>query len=213
MRFRLVYQGRLPASGNSPKPTFVRDIRDQFHGQLKALWESHIALKHLLQRAIVLKEPDKYIISAKPSPFYEERDIEKCPPQDHEVDLCAQIARGTQRFMPLVRKSLNLNCELNVLFLRKEDPGALVLQGGDIDNRIKLLFDALKVPDVDEATKHPQAQDLTYCLMESDSLIFRFDIDSDRLLFPKDEKIDEVFLVIEVVIRVLKVAEWNMALL
>jgi hypothetical protein len=115
--------------------------------------------------------------------------------------------------MPLIRKSLDLNCELNVLFLRKEDPGALVLQGGDIDNRIKLLFDALKIPDTDEARAYPQAQELTYCLMESDALVFRFDVDSDRLLFPKIEKVDEVFLVIEVIVRVLRVAEWNMALL
>ncbi len=187
MRFRLVFQGRLPSSGNSPKPAFVRDIRDQFHGQLKALWDSHIALRHLRQRAIVLKNPGQYM-GSPPSPYSQERNIKQSPAQENEIDLCEPLVRGDQRFMPLIRKSLDLNCELNILFLRKEDPGALVLQGGDIDNRVKLLFDALKTPDNDEVCRYPQAQEYTYCLMESDFLIFRFDVCSDRLLSPKRRK-------------------------
>lgn len=213
MRFRLVYHGNLPASGNSPKPDSVQGIRDQFHPQLKLLWETHLALKTLRQNAIVQRDPALHRFDIRGSPFLPQRDLELYPARAHEINLCEPIARGTQRFMPLVRKSLDLNCELNIIFLRKEDPGALLLQAGDLDNRIKLLFDALKVPSVDAVNSRPQKQDTTYCLMEEDSLIYRFEVDSDRLLFPETEKREEVYLIIEVIVRVLRVGEWNMALL
>jgi hypothetical protein len=55
-------------------------------------------------------------------------------------------ARGYQLF-PIVQSSLHMVCAIDILFLRKEAPGELILQGGDIDNRIKTLFDALRMPD------------------------------------------------------------------
>jgi hypothetical protein len=35
---------------------------------------------------------------------------------------------------------------LKITLLRPEEPGAIILQSGDIDNRLKTLFDALSVP-------------------------------------------------------------------
>jgi len=128
-------------------------------------------------------------------------------------DLCYEIAIGEKRYLPLVRESLSLSCELKVLFLRQADPGALISQGGDIDNRIKLLLDALRMPDKDEQDRYPPEEDMLYCLMESDHLVSRLDVDTDRLLFPKTEKPDEVHLVIGVRLNVLQVAPHNMCLL
>ena len=50
-------------------------------------------------------------------------------------------------FKPLVRRSLSLACALDILFLRHEERYNLMRQGGDLDGRIKTLFDALKMPD------------------------------------------------------------------
>jgi hypothetical protein len=47
----------------------------------------------------------------------------------------------------------------------------------------------------------------------SDTLISGFNVDTDRLLFPKYEEDNEVYLVIEVAIRVLKIGPWNMSLI
>jgi hypothetical protein len=43
---------------------------------------------------------------------------------------------------------LSLACGLDILFLRRDMPGVpLIHSGGDIDNRLKTLFDALKIPE------------------------------------------------------------------
>ena len=53
-----------------------------------------------------------------------------------------------------------LTCGLKILFLRKEGPGKLILQGGDIDNRLKTLLDALKMPsDLSEIVKDATIDD------------------------------------------------------
>jgi hypothetical protein len=95
------------------------------------------------------------------------------------------------------------------MFLRQEDPGELVLQGGDLDNRIKTLFDALRVPDGDLA----QAHNPTYCLLESDTLIDGFKVSTGRLLVPETIHANEVRLIIEVTIKVLRVGNWNQCLM
>lgn len=211
MRFHLVYHGALEGSGNKSKPDQVRDIRDHFHPQLKYLWETHSALKRLRQTAIVKKNPGGYL--ATPDGPSIERDIDIYPARDDEIDLCGAIEDGSKKYLPLVRKSLQLNCTLSINFLRQEDPGSLILQGGDVDNRIKMLFDALRKPDVDIEARFPQAQETTYCLMESDTLVSGFQVDTDRLLFPKTERPNEVHLLIEVKVNVLRVGTWNICLL
>lgn len=213
MRFRLIYQGPLSGSGNSSKkPDEVRNIRDQFHPQLEYLWKSHTALQRLRRAAIVRKDGPAY--QMKETPFSVERDIVNYPAREDEIDLTGPINEGESSYIPLVRKSLSLNCRLDILFLRHEDPGSLVFQGGDIDNRIKTLFDALRKPEPDVAQKHRQAHNPLYCLLESDTLISGFDVDTDRLLTPATNgRSNEVHLVVEVTIRVLRVGSWNISLI
>lgn len=211
MRFSLVFNGRLSGTGNKPKPDQVRDIRDVFHEQLKYLWETHSALKRLRQSAIVNKAGRDLAVTE--GPFDIPRDLDRFPPRDHETDLCEPIFQGDFSYIPLVRKSLDLNCRLDIHFLRQEDPGSLVLQGGDLDNRIKMLFDALRKPDPDVQHKHPQKHKKLYCLLESDTLISGFSVSTDRLLFPRTAYPNEVHLLIEVTVSVLKVGGWNVCLL
>ena len=69
MRFRLIYQGQLPGSGNSSKkPSAVQAIRDQLHPQLKFLWDTHKALKRLKKTSIVSTHPGRDIDLTE-SPF------------------------------------------------------------------------------------------------------------------------------------------------
>ena len=105
------------------------------------------------------------------------------------MDLCEPVLGDNGNLhIPLVRKSLDLNCSLDILFLRQEDPGQLVLQGGDVDNRLKTLFDALAAPKLENERAYPQKQKVTYSLLETDALISGFNVSTDRLLFPENRK-------------------------
>lgn len=211
MHFYLVYDGPLSGSGNKPKPEEVRDIRDRMHSQLDLLWRTHAALKRLRQTARVAKNPHEFF-GGLDSPFERDPDPEQAL-QDGFVNLCEPMARGGKSYLPIVRKSLDLVCSLDILFLRQEDPGELVLQGGDLDNRVKTLFDSLRVPDIDVEARYPQRQNPTCCLLESDTLISQFSVSSGRLLVPKTDRRNEVHLVIEVTVRVLKLGTWNVCLM
>ena len=213
MRFYLVFKGRLPSSGNSRgKPDIVRNIRDQFHPQLELLWKTSPALHRLRRTAWVAENPAQFVGAVMESPLGPERDIDQYPPGAGWVDLCAPIKKGQKTYIPLVRQSLDLNCHLDILFLRQEDPGALVLQGGDIDGRIKTLFDAFRIPDEDVEQRYPQARDKTFCLLENDTLISGFGVSTGRLLMPETEYPNECHLIIEVTVRVLKLGSWNACL-
>jgi hypothetical protein len=211
MRFKLVYFGDLPASGNSPKPEAARRIREQFHLQLQELWNSEIALKRLKLSSRVAKHPEAFFGAVMESPL---QDLSLPPPplQEGFVDLIEPIQEGANVYIPLVRKSLDLSCNLAIQFLRKEEPGSLVLQGGDLDNRIKTLFDALRKPSLQEAKQYPPSCNPLYCLLESDTLISGFDVLTDRLLTATTDKANEVHLIIDVSIRVLHVGSWNICL-
>jgi hypothetical protein len=68
MRFYLVLQGQLPASGNKSKPEDVRKIRDELHPQLRFLWKDSRTLRQLRSSARVPREGfRKFSISYEPS--------------------------------------------------------------------------------------------------------------------------------------------------
>jgi len=102
---------------------------------------------------------------------------------------------------------------VSVLFLRQEDPGSLILSGGDLDGRIKMLCDALKMPDGGTDPKYLHDHDPLYCLMESDTLVAKIEVETGRLLQPQTEHPQEVHLVVQIDVRVLKAGSWNIPLL
>ena len=82
---------------------------------------------------------------------------------------------------------LRLYCSLDVLFLRPSMPGE-VMQSGDLDNRLKTLFDALRMPSTKEELggydKPADGESPFYCLMTDDKLITKVTVETDRLLQP-----------------------------
>ena len=59
-------------------------------------------------------------------------------------DLSVLRTVGTFNFVPLASERIHLVAELDIILLRPEAPGSIITQGGDIDNRLKTLLDALK---------------------------------------------------------------------
>ena len=77
-------------------------------------------------------------------------------------------------FIPLVNGQQAPHCRLDILFLRRDAPGNLIRSGGDLDNRMKVLFDGLKMPSsADELGSATPGQDENpfFVLTEDDSLI------------------------------------------
>jgi len=128
------------------------------------------------------------------------------------------IEREGFNFLPLVRKSLELTCELKIVFLRRGEPGSLVLPGGDIDNRMKTFFDGLKIPAaltgrLSDAEAASGDSNPFLCLVEEDALITGFSIETDRLLTPAQKHPDNVRLVVEATIRVMRINQHNVGFL
>jgi len=163
MEFRLLYEGPLPADGKSSKREAKHQIRRKIHPQLQILWDL---------------EPLKYY-KAKPRPDHPNNyPPPKYVKNPHRV--------GNFNFIPLITEDLNLVVEINILLLRPEPAGLLIANGGDIDNRLKVLFDSLRMPtgssELPGETKPDKNEDPFYCLVEDDKLITNVSVVSDRLL-------------------------------
>ncbi len=175
MEFRLTYAGPLhatqrdPIPGQPPKHTKNRrEIRRAMHLQLKRLWKELPALSGTpIANSILLDESAPEIATS--------------------IDeLSRRHSLYGFNFVPLVTEELDLMCSLDILFLRPDRPGGAVW-GGDIDNRLKTLLDALRIPEAGEDyTKITPASDEEpfFCLMEDDRLLTRVSVETDRLLEP-----------------------------
>ena len=174
MEFTLTYRGPLRVNGS---PTHKQEIRRAIHRQMKLLW-GQLPLSYIA----------KYLVDG--------------PPDPGSIALIHRV--GEFRLAPLVSPQLALIAELTITFLRPEEPGSLITQGGDIDNRLKTLLDALRMPKViselprNEAPK--EGEDPFYCLLEDDNLVTKLAVNTDRLLEPANNA-SEVILVIHVQIK------------
>lgn len=207
MEFRLIYRGPLPAEGSSGGRTREKhQLRKLFHRQLRELWNQHPDLRtQSQQRFIVVTTPDNRV--SAPGPGVREiipvfGNMDNHPNAKTWVEHIADDhQRCGGRFVPLVSKSGGFTCSLEILFLRRDNPGHLITSGGDIDNRIKVLFDGLRMPDtVGELGGLPIEPDENplFCLLEDDTLITNVTVTTDRLLTAQEppERIHDVHLVI-----------------
>src|SRR5437016_6101310 len=165
MEFRLTYEGRL-ASGASASAKHKQDIRRALHPQLRRLWQTHPFLTEAYKRPW---SPGIY--DANPGGYLTRID-----------QLANFFRRGEYQFVPLVVEEIKVLCHLDILFLRPGKPGE-TLNAGDIDNRIKTLVDALKVPS-GLPEKPGQDEIPFFVLLEDDRLVTRLSVETDTLLEP-----------------------------
>jgi hypothetical protein len=93
----------------------------------------------------------------------------------------------------------------------RNEPIGRVYQGGDLDNRIKTLLDALKVPDQGQVCE--QSEPNMHVLLEDDSLVTGLSVETRRLLNRPDKSENEVRLIIEVTVNVLDARAYNILFL
>jgi hypothetical protein len=105
-------------------------------------------------------------------------------------------------FAPLVTGKNHLACELSITLLRQQAPGQLVGEGGDIDNRLKTLLDALRMPNTAEAQQAKidtrSDDDPIHCLLQDDALVTKVSVETDRLLRPVPANSFDLVAIIQV---------------
>ncbi len=108
---------------------------------------------------------------------------------------------GEKRFYFLISKELYTVVNLDITLLLPHPVGSIVHSGGDIDNRIKTLFDALRIPqNLSEAPSHIDTVDTEhsmFCLLEDDKLINRISIKSYEDYAPDAKDIVKCFIQVE----------------
>jgi hypothetical protein len=215
MNFRLIYQGSLPSEqcedankGRRGRATEKHRLRKHFHFQLRELWKQHPELRIQSENRYVKSTTPPNQVS-NPGPNVEQvvllLESDKRPDGKSWIEHIAEDHRCCGgRFVPLVSTKGGFTCALDILFLRRDNPGHLIANGGDIDNRIKVLLDGLRMPhtanemggfDIDKGIEDP-----FFCLLEDDSLITKISVTTDRLIVPLEtnENIHDVHLVIHV---------------
>lgn len=182
VRFTLVYQGPLLAKQGSAKGRMPHEhaIRQQFQRQLSELSNFQFPLTHLKSAL---------------SPY-----VGGPGRTAHTVIETLIVQKGPFRFLPLISTETGLVCKLDILFLRPSNPGEIVTHGGDLDNRLKTLFDALRIPsEIPEDQKVEDGEDPFYCLLQDDALITEVNVATDRLLERRvKDDIHHVLLIIGV---------------
>jgi hypothetical protein len=190
MELRLTYEGQLlGASRGSTRADHKHAIRRALHPQLRRFWQTHPVLRAVRSG---LSLGGGYLGAKElPNPLLWE-------------SLAEKYERVGYNFVPLVKEESMLICSLNILFLRADMPGAIV-NSGDIDNRLKTLFDALRMPtNKDEVPYGPSDDEKPFfVLLEDDKLITHLSVETDTLLEQVSEDWDDndVRLIISVKIK------------
>ncbi len=153
MEFHLTYQGPLKANDG---PIGKHRIRKYIEPQLRKLWDMP-----------PLKESREKWLSSNP--------------EQENVSIIEKLK--DLKFAPLVTSELDLICHLDILLLWPDQPGKIIGSGGDIDNRLKTLFDALTYPDDNQIKQIKNENgwpDIFFCLLQDDKLITSINVKADR---------------------------------
>lgn len=180
MEFRLVYQGPLLVTGQdkNKRTLHKQEIRKKLHRQLKELWNTHHALMRLPEVS-----RHAYDVEGKIESHWSRLD-----------ELANAYLRSGFRFAPLICRHYGLLCSLDILFLRRGAPGKL-LYGSDLDNSLKTLLDALRMPsepEIEAGAKPDETENPFFVLLEDDAFVTQMRITTDRLLVPPDDSGDEL---------------------
>ena len=179
MEFTLTYRGKLlGASRSNTRADEKQRLREHFGRQIERIWKDDIRFNDIDPTS--LQEP----ISTAFDPFDVARPIQNWRGFFFRLELKGYT------FVPLLTAPVEADCWLVIRLLRPQRPGGIVYTGGDLDNTLKTIFDALRMPREAQEVLDPPAgvtRGLVYCLLADDRLVTRLVIDSKRLLLPAEE--------------------------
>lgn len=177
MEFYLRYRGPLPATARGDSRAKDKDrIRHFISPQLEEFWKVYPPLSRIA-------------LHAMPIGIIKGNRVESNDFGVHPANRFYRISFKQWHFIPLVTRSNEWVCNIAIRFLRRSDPGDVIQQDGDLDNRLKTFFDGLRIPhsEPEVITDTPNKRNC-FCLLEDDSLIAGFSIETGRLLGPLGEQ-------------------------
>lgn len=167
-KFSLYYRGKL-TKNNETK----REVRRFFHHQLKILAKDKGYEAYFKQNQ---KEYSKKEQEAKRS----------------------YLEKGFS-FIPLLTKTMEVQVVLDILILRYfKLENHLLTPCSDIDNQIKVIFDALSCPQKDNQVNekwkpYEDEKEGIYCLLENDIIVNSYSAEAGHLLLSEElEKIEQL---------------------
>ena len=187
MRFRLIYEGELKSTQGAArggqtdrKASHKHRLRRVFHQQLKHLWQNNAFLRE--HKAT----PQEYLTPARLAGGAAVWGF----PENEQVPVVGLIAKRYASlgydWVPLVTDHWNIQCRLHVLLLRPETPGGLFGSAGDIDNKVKTIVDALRIPqsggEMFGVSGPEEGESPFFCLLEDDKLVTSLSVETDTLL-------------------------------
>jgi hypothetical protein len=198
VEFRMTYRGPLPSHRNDDKSSakmvaIKHRIRTALHPQIKDFWMSHPAMR---------SPASPFVVS------YTEKNLSFWDIYAERHKAISEHGH-VHKFAPLITEKDYFGCAVNILFLRRDTPNVSLIHKGDLDNRLKVLFDALRMPGcTNEVFDEPQLPEQTpcFCLLKDDKYIDHVSVTTDRLLAPAlaDEKEDDVLIILHIVARVIE---------
>jgi hypothetical protein len=180
VEFRLVYSGELLSDAPARDK---HSLRRQFHPQLRNLWKSQRNLRELAA--------DQGYLSGAGEPGNLDSAQFRKAFDAGIANIAENWSRIGFRFVPLITREACLRCSLDILILRREPPGRIYMKG-DIDGRLKTVFDALRMPGNLAETENNgpgEGEDPFFILLEDDELISEISVTTDHLLlYPPEEE-------------------------
>jgi hypothetical protein len=178
MELTLTYSGPLPACQDADKHTEQKQkIRLAFSRQLEKKFTTEPTLMQWSDspQGCGLMAHTKVISGAI---------VWDCEQEKHQACFYEAETCGF-RAVPIVTSHNGLGCQLDVEILRRARAGGVMAggdRGGDIDNRLKPLLDALALPMRPNQIPGPLwgKGERLYCLLEDDALVSRLMIDIQR---------------------------------
>lgn len=189
MELTLRYRGPLEAEGADKRVREKHGLRLHFARQLRDFWTRDLRLKD-------------FDLSALQTVARVGQTFPVARPIAGQMGFYYQFPLNGFAFIPLVTGARESDCELTIRIHRPQNSGSIVFTGGDLDNRLKVLFDALRMPhnleQLGGSTPAADTDGRVFCLLEDDNLITKFTIESKRLLDPPPGDLNYVELDIDV---------------
>ena len=176
MDLTLKYSGELRSAGSASRVRHKHDIREYFHHQLAVHWSRHSVLGQY-----------------NPSTFQRPRrdgrwfNVDR-PVNEERGGLFWRHHVKRYNVVPLVNQIHMCNCHLAIRMHCPRDEGSILLKGGDIDNRLKVILDALSMPQDEsqipsrEEDEPPESSSILFCLLEGDELVTKLSVTRIPLL-------------------------------